>query len=135
MQCQAFTKSNQQCSRLSAKNNNCWQHQISDDSKESQLIPELEILMSEYLDPETYGKLMLQNPKQYTLKRYEPIIAEAEDKAYQDELKIIEDKLDKLLLLRAKKAPNRNTIRDIITLTNRKNEILETRILETLNIM
>lgn len=83
-QCQyIIPKTGEQCKRnVEPESDYCWQHK---DIVKSQLIPELENLMSEYTDYKTYQELIKYDPNTYSLEKYEINIANSESQR-QDEL-------------------------------------------------
>ena len=63
---------------------------------ESALFPDLENIVTEYLDPETYGFLMQYNPQKYTLAKYEPLIAASERRLQDEKLTQLGEKYKKM---------------------------------------
>jgi hypothetical protein len=86
--CVGITKFGIQCSRKINQGTYCWQHQskteIETKTKSKALIPDLENIVSQYVDPATYAELMKYDPR-YTLAKYEPIIAESERERQNEE--------------------------------------------------
>jgi hypothetical protein len=71
-----ISKTNEQCKRnADIDSNYCWQHK---EIIVSELIPELEDLMSEYTDYNTYQQLIKYNPSKYSMDKYEIKIANVE---------------------------------------------------------
>jgi len=92
MECRAITNTGTQCSRIAEPDSKyCWQHQNYETKidNESELIPELEELMSEYADLETYIKLIQYNPTKYNIGKYETLIASTETKIQNEKLDVI----------------------------------------------
>jgi len=69
------------------KNSQNLESSESSESSESELIPELENLMSEYLDIDSYKKLMSQNQKVYTQEKFAKL-RDGWEKMISDEINI-----------------------------------------------
>ncbi len=85
MECQALTNKGVKCFRKTS-NTLCWQHNKA-------LIPELESIVSEYVENESYLEL-LKYDIQYTLDKREKMLALKYTKEIKEELKDVDELID-----------------------------------------
>ena len=98
-----------------------------------ELIPELEELMSEYADLETYIKLIQYSPTKYDINKYETRVADIETKIQNDKLKVIDKEITQLQNHEYK---NDKSIRHLLEdLMNSKTDLLFENIESVLGIM